>query len=246
MRFFYLLLLCLISQAVATQAQVAQQHQPAAETTSVLTCMQDALGGTAAIAAVSSLHIRAETKPTRDSGLRPPPGTREISVVFPDRYLRADAGDRGLNSSVGFNRDVILSNPRSPDAARAERAAHVDFSRQMLMRLPGKSAGVKLVPRVTNDAAGDQVAIDVSDAHGFAATLLVNRRTCVPRAVEYMVLGAVRGLRRVDLSEYRSFGGVRFPTVLRTSVEGSPFTEERVTSIEVNTPAASRVFAGRR
>jgi hypothetical protein len=34
--------------------------------------------------------------------------------------------------------------------------------------------------------------------------------------------------------------------VLKTSVAGQPYHEERVTTVEVNTPAAARAFAGRR
>lgn len=51
-----------------------------------LTCIQNALGGTKALASVSSLRITAETKPTALTGARSLPGTREISVVFPEKY----------------------------------------------------------------------------------------------------------------------------------------------------------------
>jgi hypothetical protein len=247
MRALYLVLFCALSQAVATQVMVAQQDPPAADATSALTCIQDALGGTAAFAAVSSLYIKGETKPSQTSGLRPLPGTREISVVFPDRYLRADIarpGEGGLNSIVGFDKGVLLSSPRGPDAERSELSAHKDLARQMLMRLPRKLPGVRLSQRVTSDSGRDRLAIEASGVDGFRATLLVDRGTCVPIALQYMSSGVISGVRRVDLLEHRPFGGVRFPTVLKTSIGGRPFMEERVTSIEVNTPAATRAFAG--
>jgi hypothetical protein len=85
MRALYLAVFCALSQPVATQVTLAQQDPPATDATSALTCIQAALGGTAAFAAVSSLYIKGETKPSQTSGLRPLPGTRAISVVFPDR-----------------------------------------------------------------------------------------------------------------------------------------------------------------
>jgi hypothetical protein len=149
-----------------------------------------------------------------------------------------------LNTIVGFDRDVLLSRPRGLDARRSERSAHLEFARQMLMRLPGRSIGVRLEQRVINDSGRDRLAIEASGTDGFRASLLVDRGTCVP--IAYMSSRGISGVRRVDLLEYRPFGGVRFPTVLRTSIGGRPFMEERVTSIEVNTPAATRAFAGRR
>ena len=251
MRALYLALFCALSQPVATQVMLAQQDPPATDATSVLTCIQDALGGTAAFAAVSSLYIKGDTKPSQTSGLRPLPGTREISVVFPDRYLSAHQpsrpGDSALSSIVGFDKGVLLSSPRGPDAKRAEVSAHRNFALQMLMRLPRKLAGVRLSQRVTSDSGHDRLAIEASGSDGFIATLLVDRETCVPIALQYnTVTAAMSGVARVDLSEYRSFGGIRFPTVLKTSIAGQPYHEERVTNVEVNTPAATRAFDGRR
>ena len=253
MRALCLVVLCVLSPSVATRVMFAQQDPPTADATSALTCIQNALGGTAAFAAVSSLYIKGETKPSQTSGLRPLAGTREISVVFPDRYLRADLGQprrpggSGLNSFVGFDKGVILSSPRHPDAKRAEVSADQDFARQMLRRLPRKLGGVRLSQRVTSDSGRDRLAIEASGADGLKATLLVDRETCVPIALQYITTGAaMNGVTRVDLSEYRPFGGIRFPTVLKTSIAGQPYHEERVTSIEVNTPTAAKAFAGRR
>lgn len=250
MRALCLVLFCLLSQSVAARVIVGQQDPPSADATSALTCIQDALGGTAAFAAVSSLYMTAETKPSRDSGWRPLPGTRELSVVFPDQYLRVEQpsapGQRGMSSIVGFDKGVILSSPRHPDEKRAEVSAHQDFARQMLMRLPRTLAGVRLSQRQISDSGQDRLAIEASGADGFRGTLLVDRESCVPIALQYLTTGAaVSGTTRVDLSEYRLFGGLQFPTVLKTSVGGQPFHEERVTSVEVNTPAAAKAVAGK-
>jgi hypothetical protein len=227
----------------------AQGASSAAGALPGLVCIQNALGGARAFAGVSSLRITGETKPVASTGLRPLPGTREISVVFPDRYknmhLGQFPGGGGLSSMVGFDGRVLLSSPRLPDEEASMRSARLDFARQMLMRLPRASAGVSLSQRVTRDAGQERLAIDASGPDGFQATLLANPDTCVPVALEYE--GSDRFLGpttvRVHLSEYRPFGGVRFPTVLKTSHGGAPYTEEHVSTIELNAPGADQYFA---
>jgi hypothetical protein len=127
------------------------------------------------------------------------------------------------------------------------RSARLDFARQMLMRLPRASAGVNLSQRVTRDAGQERLAIDASGPDGFRATLLANPDTCMPVAFQYEGnLRSGSATVRVDLSDYRPFGGVRFPTVLKTSQGGTPYTEERVSNIELNAPGADQYFAASR
>jgi hypothetical protein len=151
-----------------------------------------------------------------------------------------------LSSFIGFSKGVILSRPGHPDPKRAEVLARHSFAREMLMRLPRQLEGVTLTRSVVNDSGRERLAIEALAAGGLRATLLVDNRTCVPIALQFdTVRGFVSGLARIDLSEYRPFGGIRFPTLLRTSVAGQPQEEERVTSIEVNTPTAARAFVAR-
>ena len=251
MRALCLILLGLASALAAKPGALGQQPPAAPDATEALTCIQRALGGTTAFAAVSSLYIAGATKPLQISGMRPVPGTREISVVFPDRYRRADigqpfqAGEGRMRSTVGFDRAVILSNPREPDPKRADVSARQDFARQVLMRLPRTLPGVRLSQRVTNDSGRERLAVDAFGPDGFRATLLADRASCVPIALQFVfVSGSVQDPWRIDLSEYRAFGGIRFPTLLRESSGGLPFREERVTSVEVNTPTAAKGFPG--
>jgi len=113
----------------------------------------------------------------------------------------------------------------------------------MLMRLPRTLPGVKLSQHVTTDSGRERLAVEAFATDDFRATLLADRGSCVPIALQFVV---VKDAWRVDLSEYVTFGGIKFPTVLRESINGLPFREERVTSVEVNTPAAAKGFAGRR
>lgn len=253
MRALCLILLYVLSPSVARPGMLAGQRPASADATEALTCIQRALGGTAAFAAVSSLYIVGTTRPLQDSGMRPVPGAREISVVFPDRYRRADrgqplkAGEGGMSSTVGFDRDMILSNPRHWEPKRAEVSARQDFARQMLMRLPRTSSGVRLSQHVVTDSGRERLAVEAFGPDGYRATLLADRGSCEPIALQFVVVtGTVKNAWRVDLSEYRAFGGIKFPTLLRESIDGLPSREERVTSVEVNTPTAAKGFAARR
>jgi hypothetical protein len=238
---------------MATSAISAQQNPLTSDGTPALACIQNALGGTAAFAAVTSLHIQAEKRPLQQSGMRPAAGTREINVVFPDRYRRDEVGrpfrpgEGEIRSVEGFNKGVLLSTFAHPDPNRGLVLARQDFNRQMLMRLPRQVAGVRLSQRMTTDSGRERLAIEASGTAGVEATLLVDRATCVPVALLYTrVSSTFRGVARVDLSGYRLFGGIRFPTVLRTSRDGEPYQEERVNLVEVNSPTAARAFSGRR
>ena len=227
-----------------------QAESPAAEPPPGLTCIQNALGGTRAIAAVSSLWIVADTKPVATSGMRPLPGTREISVVFPGHYKDVHTGrfpnGRTLSSTTGFDGEVLLSMPRIPGSTTALSSARLRFMREMLMLLPRASTGVTLSQRVMDDGEQERLAIDASGPDSFRGTLLADSRTCVPVAFQYAGTPFSRtAITRTDLSEYHAFGGIQFPTMLQTSLGGISYTEERISRVEVNTPDAARAFAPR-
>lgn len=208
-----------------------------------LACIQNALGGARAFADVSSLRIVGTTKPIAATGLRPVSNNREIRVAFPDRYHRFDVqtgmppGQAPLTSLVGFSGRVLLSQPRDPDDTIAMQSARQDFVREMLMRLPRELPDVRLSQRMIRDAQQERLAIDAIGPDGLDATLLVERDTCIPIALQYQ---SSTGLltSRVDLSGYRGFGGIRFPTVLRTARNGQAWIEEHDSDVEVNVPHA--------
>jgi hypothetical protein len=183
--------------------------------------------------------------------LRPVPNKREIRIVLPDRYQRLDVqtglpeGRVPLTSLVGFNGRVLLSQPREPDEDVAMRSARLDFVHEMLMRLPRQLADVHLSQRTIRDAAGDgqeRLAIDAYGRDGLEGTLLVDPGTCVPIALQYRSSTGML-TSRVDLSDYRAFGGIRFPTVLKTARNGQPWIEEHDSDVQLNAAQADTYFA---
>lgn len=239
-------------QTAEVQTADPQAASQTAEPPPGLACIQNALGGVQAFAGVSSLRIVSDTKPVATTGSRPIPGEQEMSVIFPDRYKRAHVGtppgvtERTLSSTTGFDGQVLLSMPRIPGSRTALPSARLQFRREMLMRLPRALAGVTLSQRVMDDGGQERLAVDASGPYGFRGTLLADARTCVPVAFQYAMDRLDRMIVRTDLSAYRSFGGIRFPTMLTTSRGGTPDTEERVSRVEVNTPGAEQAFAPRR
>jgi hypothetical protein len=111
------------------------------------------------------------------------------------------------------------------------------------MRLPRSLAGVQVSRRVIREGNRRRLALDLTGADGFHATLLADAVSCVPVALEYPTNTTPHSTTtRVDLSEYRDFGGIRFPTVLRTSDGGQPWAVEHVSQIEVNAPNSRQYF----
>jgi hypothetical protein len=65
----------------------------------------------------------------------------------------------------------------------------------------------------------------------------------MPVALEYHQTSSTKAgssdTYRVELSEFRRFGGILFPTVLKTAKNGAPWEEEYDSEIQVN--ASSRI-----
>jgi hypothetical protein len=179
--------------------------------------------------------------------MRPVPNHREIRMVFPDRYTRHDEqtsvpkGEAPLVFIVGFSGNLLLSNPRFPpdNEAAAMRNTRVEFVRDVLMRLPRELPGVRLSPRTTREAGQERLAIDAFDSEGLAASLVADSGTCAPVALQYR-RGSVS--YRVDLSEYRLFGRIHFPTMLKESRNGEPTQTEVDSDVQVNAPRSDEYF----
>jgi hypothetical protein len=155
----------------------------------------------------------------------------------------APPGLQSMSAFVGFNGEVLLANPRVPDIAvpKVMPKARQEFVRQMLMRLPRELAGVRLSQRVVRDAGQERLAIDAFSP-ALVATLLADVQTCMPIALEYTAVSMAEDTYRVDLSEYRRFGGIRFPTLLRKAKNGEAWEDEYDVNVEVNASFDDRYF----
>ena len=218
-----------------------------AAVTEALTCIQNALGGVSAFAAVTSLRTIATTKVTVISGPRPIAVKREISVQFPDRFKLAEVqtnpprGSAGLTLVRGFNGNVPLSDlPPPPDEAvpTVGPGTRRLFVEEVLMRLPRELPNVRLSQRTIQDAGQERIAITASGLPGLDATLFAVPGTCMPVAIQYNRTSPFAGrvTQRVALSQFRRFNGILFPTVLRTTQNGEPWADEYVSEVLVNKP----------
>ncbi len=189
------------------------------------------------------------------TGMRPLPNKREIGVVFPDRYKQTNVekdpapGYTPLGSLAGFNGNDFLMSLRPPDdavLARWQLGIRLGFVREMLMRLPRELADVRLSQRTTLDSGQERLAIEASGLDHLDTTLLADSRTCLPVALEYRQASTTTAgstdTYRVELSQYRRFGGILVPTVLTTTKNGAPWEEEYDSEIQVNAPLSDEYF----
>jgi hypothetical protein len=221
--------------------------------TAGLACIQNALGGVPAFAGVTSLRIIGKTTPTATIRPRPLPNNREIGVVFPDRYKKRSAetsprpGSAPVSMTLGFNGDRLLFDPGGGSAEKMPdqfvpnvlHAVRLGFVHQMLMRLPRELAGVRLRQRTSHEAGLERLAIQAFGMERLRATLFADAQTCVPVAAEYL---SGSDNYRVELSSYRAFGGIKFPTVLKYARNGEPWEEEYVSDVQINAPLDDDYF----
>jgi len=117
------------------------------------------------------------------------------------------------------------------------------FVREMLKRLPLELPDVRLSQRTTLDAGQERLAIDASGLDGLDVTLLADPRTCVPIALQYVAPSPTGSdPSRVELSQYRRFGGILVPTVLKTTKNGEHWEEEYDSEIQVNVTLGDEYF----
>lgn len=251
MRGVYVIVLCGVVAAIGWvlfgRQQVTLPNPPASppgdatgqSASTGLTCIQDALGGASAFAGVSSLRIVGNADVTAaPGGLHPVPHKLEIGVQFPDRYryLNEGTGPHATPLTImGFNGAEFLTNlARPPESAIPGqlRGTWQGFVRQLLMRLPRELPEVRLTQRTTSDGGKSRVAIDAAGPDGLIATLIADAKSCVPVGMEYGKDS--KTAYRLELSDYRRFGGILFPTTMRTARNGEPWEDEHDTEIQVN------------
>jgi hypothetical protein len=179
--------------------------------------------------------------------------TDEIRSELPGGF-GAITNISGLMGKEGLERSSVRGNRIIHDGtSEAREHGEEQFARALMLWLLRDSPAVPVTWSAGTpgkNVPSNRLAVQARGRAGFNATLWLDAETCHPIAVSYerpanlgdmraeqasgvTALGDTR-LVRLDMGEYRSFGGVQFPTVIRMSVSGRAEAEQRVTDIEVN------------
>jgi len=180
--------------------------------------------------------------------------------------------ERRLMSVVGFNGRTLLTsmgvgNPTTKvtgDTAPAFIGAKHEFARNVLILLVRPTPAIADKLSVRGSHLGSEYGISVAGPDNFAATLLLDPSSCRPLALVFERPQNLADPRpaakagssttsfaftkklvqvRIELSEYRPFTGVLFPTLLKTSVDAQPVAEELITGVQVNPTLPANYFA---
>jgi hypothetical protein len=173
-----------------------------------------------------------------------------------------------LLSSMGGR--VVPGDPAVPLLTAQQEFAR--YLLMFLVRVSPAIGTTFSAPALRRDGANERLALDAAGPGAFKATMLLDAGTCRATALVYerptsiadrlrtappdsssgsMSVGMVaKSIRpgsmtavRIDLGDYRPFGGLTFPTVLKTSFDGKAYTEERVTDVQVNPALPRNYFA---
>src|SRR5262245_49162531 len=186
------LLLVSLTAAVAGTGPVLTAQKKDAAT--VLAAARQSLGGEKKLAAVTSFTATGRTRQVRGENLVPI--EFELSVEFPDKYLRKDeipAQETGATGS-GFTGDELLFDPPPPApmpaSVRKARLATLkqDFARLALGMFAGSFSAYPLTFTYVGEAVAPQGKADVIDGKGpdnFTLRLFVNSDTHLPIMVSW-------------------------------------------------------------
>jgi hypothetical protein len=164
--------------------------------------------------------------------------------MLPDRFryssVQTDTapGQTPLTMVSGFKGSELLTiGAKLPEDAvpKLMYFARLEFVRAILLRLPRKLVDVRLLQQTTHDAGQERIAISATLSNDLAGMLLVDPRTCIPAALQYTSPSpSGAATYRIDVSGYRRFGGILFPTVLKITQNGEPWEDEYDSDVQVN------------
>src|SRR5690606_16921727 len=125
-----------------------------------------------------------------------------------------------------------------------DEAEQIKREAQLLFPAAIGSVYSKLEYRFTNEIDGRKVLVlSATTAEGLRESLSFDEQTglLVRRvAVTPTVLGGF--VYQVDYSDYKAFGGVKIPTVVKYAMPNMAWTR-KVTDVKLNVPVADDVFA---
>lgn len=243
------LLALLMPMQLAAGNTGAREAQPADDRTrgaEVLVRCQEALGGAERLRAIRDITRVAEltqgagsitVKQTMEVSL--PSAIRQTNYIGPREIVAFSDGTRGW-----------VKSPWGLDEGLPEwqlRAARQDLFRQLeTLVLRNEDPGVHLEV-VGSDTIGtrDFVVLRVFLDEDRDVKLWQDVSTGLPSKLEYRRVG-LRGLGEtvVDtFEEYREVGGLRMPSLIRTSANGEPYMQAAVVEIAYNTGLTAEALA---
>lgn len=209
----------------------------ASDATKLLADVQQALGGSAALAAITSIDVQGKAlRTTLDLCAS---GDFEMSIALPGRYTRRDMAAQFAGGPVyrlsGFDGDTFIHDVQAPPDQRARKGAvrtfvegptspsgekaallrvRQDFARMALGFLPQSLSAYPLSfspgGRVVL-ASGAADVLEVTGEDGFAARLFIDGATHLPVMLTWMARQPVV-ITNAGEPRRRSGGGTLIPT----------------------------------
>ena len=238
---------CTALAAVLTAGSLVQAQEPSPAT--IVAEMRRALGGDTALDAVRT--IRGSGVATRVLGELRVAGEVEILLAPPDRYRRTDRLKvAGVTSEVttGLNGGTFLQRASGPNGVRtdpvaaldpgvravvaegAARGARHDLIR-LLLALVGTTRELSLSFTLSGTAEGPDWTADVLQVEGpdgFAARLLVDTRTRLPRLIAWDGPDTPGAIRRLTASYSSSNTGTPDTSAADLLNQAQAFVEHRL------------------
>jgi hypothetical protein len=168
------------------QAPAASSDEAAA----ILGAAHQALGGEKRLTSLKTVVTTGRTRQVRGENLVPI--EFEISIEFPDKYVRRDeipAQETGPTSR-GFNGDLLIEAPEAPASPDKTAALKQDFARLTLGMLALSFSAYPLTFGYAGQAEAPEGKADVLDVRGpdgFAARLFIDSSTHLPLMLSWTV-----------------------------------------------------------
>ena len=225
-----------------------QKAVPPTPATAALRCIQNALGGTNEVAALSSVRFVGKTKPTAT--------TRPLTVRHSDRNRHgvpgpvqtSDRADRWIAVPEEHGRVQRRGAPGKPESARCRRSQGDAEGAAGICQADADAAASGVGRRPPFPARGARRRSGATHHPAFSPALVAtlwrtSTRACLSHfSTRKSPWRKARTLSGVDLSEYRRFGGIRFPTLLRQAKNGPAWEDEYDVNVEVNASFDDRYF----
>jgi hypothetical protein len=190
-----------LTSVPAAAVRPRAQRQPPSTWREAVACVQTALGGTRAIAAVKSLRMTSTIRPPLGGRGDVQPGQYVVSFAFPDRYKEVEAsylvepdGTRrplptstwGLNGTQSLGSMDGRPSPAPAWELIVARRNFAHLTLALLVRVPAiTGARLTLGKTIAADDGKAVLTIQMNGKDDLNGTLEIDAATCQPRALQW-------------------------------------------------------------